>query len=373
MIITRSFLNWTLLIFMTASTMFFLPITPQTNTGGDPVAYSQMMQELFFRYGALFVIACGMMMKPLRTSDLKLIGLFILYSIIISCLMGFGIEQRRAVLNIGIGLILYQTIVEKFDLAFLKTIAWASFWLLVVNLAFCILQIFGLDPIYQHIHPELRIKDPVGLMALRAHLGTLTAILSPLVCVVSPWLALVALPLLWFSKSSCAVLAFAVSFLFIAYKRFSLKVFIPLVSLLVLGAGAYIYFYDMPTGDFFYRFNVWLQGISRLKSNLFFGLGLGSWSGLAISQVQSPDNPELLRWTWAHNEYVQWLVEAGITGLVFITLYIKRMLKCANPYIFGSFIALALVSFLHFPFHLGRLAGVAVIVMALQQASLEDA
>jgi len=150
-------------------------------------------------------------------------------------------------------------------------------------------------------------------------------------------------------------------------------------GILALGA-VYILNFDMPGGQFLERFKVWWFTFSySLKSNVFFGNGLGSFAVLGVSTKQKTVS-ELLNWVWVHNEFLQAFFEAGLAGIVLIFVFVRERVEgflkfrndCQTQILFAAFLGLLLVSFFHFPFHLGRFAPLCVFVMALMGAKLKD-
>lgn len=289
-------------------------------------------------------------------------------------MIAFDLRQRAQILNLFLGLVLYKMILENFDFRFLKNAAAVFFWILYANLIFCVLQVFDMDPIHQSFGGVIKgFPQPVGLMRLSEHLGTLSAILAPAIAILSPWLVLVAIPLVFFSKTSGAVACLVLSLSFLIYRSKGLKFLIPFL-LLALSAGTYyVLKVDMPGGNFHYRFIVWFMGIKEvLRSSLYLGLGIGSWFQWA-PQTDQLTNPQPLTWLWAHNEYLQVFFELGAVGLVILLVFLSNRFKQFEQTeksfeldcLFASFFSLCLISVLHFPFHMGRFAPLAVFIMAL--------
>ena len=276
-------------------------------------------------------------------------------------------------------------VAEYCDLNNLKSYAIWIFWILFANFVMCQLQTLQMDPLYSHIRPDLMPHDDeIGLMRLKATLGVFAAVTSPILFIASPWLCLISLPLLFYAESSAAVLAFALSLSFILYFR-NKWLFYVLGAAMLIGGITYIIIYDMPGGQFGERFRVWGMAFSQvIKMSPFFGHGIGLFARWAPQTSQGGGNPDALTWIWAHNEYLQVLFELGIIGVVSIVMCIKgvvkdfmknfedRELQC----LFACFLALLVVSFFHFPFHIARMAGISLFLIALLQAkstSLEDA
>jgi O-antigen ligase len=136
----------------------------------------------------------------------------------------------------------------------------------------------------------------------------------------------------------------------------------------------------MPGGQFGERFKVWFLAFSTtLKQSPFFGLGIGSWALAGVRTAQS-SVPEPLGWIWVHNEYLQAFFEMGAFGIIILFHFIRDRFrearKCFYSYeyqaIFCGFLGVLLVSILHFPFHIARLAIPALFIMAICQAWYEE-
>jgi len=320
-------------------------------------------------------------MKPERTATLKTFAGFFLYVLGISSFISFDLQQRRAILNIFLGLVFYKMIVEHFDRRYLKVVSLAILAVIAGNILFSIGQIFNVDPLFRHTSDTVvGFPRPVGLMRLEAHLGTLAAITGPLLMMIHPVLIVTVLPLLFWGSASAAVLAFVVSMGFLLYHQLNKKVFFVLFALLAAAGLFYIVNYDMPGGTFDYRLKIWFKSLQAvLPRSPFYGLGIGSFARWSPQSAQATNDSPLV-WIWAHNEYIQLLFELGIVGVFFFWRWFKErfqdLRRCVKDvqfrYAFASFLGLSIVSFFHFPFHLGRLAGISLFSIALVHALALD-
>ena len=165
-----------------------------------------------------------------------------------------------------------------------------------------------------------------------------------------------------------------ISTMFILWFRLRKLYFYILLLTILIGGSLYVWFVDMPGGQFAHRFYIWDHTFSHaLKFSPFFGSGIGSFARWAPMMNQGALNPAPLVWIWAHNEFLQVFFEMGIAGLVIIFCYIKGMFKGfaqtikgnTTVALFGCFLAILLVSSFHFNFHLGKTAPVCIFLMAL--------
>jgi len=389
--------DYALKIFIVVSTFFYLPFPSGIQATPDQVVqWMYDMQELFFRYGVFVLFGLSFFSKPKRHLKSVVLGLLLVYCISISTFMSFDLVTRRTLMNFSIGIFFYKMVVERAEADISKYAFWL-YWLLVANLVLSFLQTAQLDPIFGHVRPELMpYDDEVGFMRLKATLGGLASVISPILFVLSPWLSLVSLPLLWYGESSTAILGFAAGTLFVLYYQSKRWIYFFLVLILFLtGGAAYVLKYDMPGGQFQERFKVWWTSSSRvLKQNPYFGLGGGKF---AHSKFITPQGVEMdvidyataerrkipvklpyppLSWIWAHNEFLQFFFEFGIVGFVLIVLFLKNRVTDFRRFrkdnqlqcLFGCLIAIVVFSFFHFPFHLGKTVGLCLFLMALFHA-----
>lgn len=375
----KKFFHWSLVAYLAISSYFYWQLPPGFN--GDLNMYANGLQELFFRYGAVWLWGCSIFMKRERTASIKDMGVFLLYVLIVSSVISFDMRARSQIMNIFIGMVFYKTVIEYFDFSFLRNIGKTFFGILLVNLVFCVAQHFNVDPLNKDISGIIvGFPQKVGLMRLSEHLGTLCAILGPLTTLVSPWLGLITLPLLYYADNSTALVCLVTAFSFLIYRRYGLRWFVWFL-VLTLSVGAwYVICHDMPGGSFGYRLTVWQMGIQKvLRSSLYLGLGIGSWFTWG-PQTKQMTTDEPLIWLWAHNEYLQVLFELGLAGFILLIIYLKNRVldfkKAVSSLeldcLFATFVSLALVSILHFPFHLGRFSVLAVFVLACYHAKIAE-
>lgn len=375
----RSIFNFVLSSFLFIGIIFYLPIT--RGFQGDPIEFGYNIQELFFRYGTAVLFCLSLLLDPVRKSNMKMYAFFLIYLIFTSISIGFDMQSRRHMLNIFTGIVFIKTIVEYYDFKSIKSHIWTLFSVLVANLVLGIFQLCGKDPIFQQINPIIAkgVIEMIGFMKVKAHLGTLAAMISPLLFIVSPWTVLVCIPLIYFSGSSAGASAFVVTTGFMFYCMLSkqkngLLIFWSIAVALLIGLFAYVLLYDAPGGQFSERFKVWFPAMSDvLRRSPFFGMGIGSFAGSGYQTTQVGHSN--LNWVWAHNEYLQMLYETGVFGLMIIIYWIKDMVvrfRQRNDYksqaFMASFVSVCMVSFLHFPFHIGRHVIPCLFIIAINEA-----
>lgn len=380
--IINTFFDYALKIFVVLGTLFYLPTPARITDAYQATEFGYASQELFFRYGVIFLYGISMALIPKRQFKFNSGFVLMTFLIFISCFQGFDTQIRRQVLNIFLGLAFYKMVVEHFEIRKIREFAGWFFWLLVANLVLCFFQEFKADPIFRHVNYDIVPvgETMVGFMKLKAHLGTMAAIVSPILLVLSPWLLLISLPLIYYSKASAAALAFTLSLSMVAFLRMNKKVFAVILLVLVLAGGFYILKFDMPTGQFNQRLMMWHRTLAEgLTQGPFFGLSIGSFGRWAPQSAQLTVE-EKLTWIWAHNDLLQAFFEMGITGLVIILCFIRGRFRDFKKYssikdvqaLFGCFVSILVVSFFHFPFHQGKTVGLCLFLMALFHARIAE-
>lgn len=373
----RKFFDYALKIFVILGTFFYLPTPQGFRTEMQIMEWGYLSQELFFRYGVVFLFCCSLLVKPIRKMNTKGLGILLIYLLVSSLLISYGVSARRAILNVFIGIVFYKIIVEYFDFRQIKSFMAWFFWLLVANLIICQLQLLRLDPIFARLDEPLGIVEPVGFMRLRASLGLLASVIAPASILLSPWALIVSLPLLYYSKASAAALAFLVGVGAVLWFKIPRRLFVLAGIGLLIAGSVYLWTIDRPDKtSSFSRFEVWGVAASyTLKVSPFFGNGAGSFREFEPHTDQKTSD-EKLRWIWVHNEFIQAFFEFGLVGLVIIVLFLKNRIKeflvfktdFISQCLFGSFLAVLVISFFHFPWHVGKLAGLCVFFLAVFHA-----
>lgn len=370
-------------ILLVVGTLFYLPVPGAlVSNEFSAVEFGYMTQELFFRYAVIFLYGLSLFIQPKRVMNIRSLGVFLIYFIVNGIFINFEVSTRRALLNCFMAFIYFDLIVRYIDIKNLKSYTAWLYWLLVANLGLALLQQAGMDPIYTRVN-NISVplgESTVGFMKLKATLGTLTALITPLLFSLSGWLLLVTIPLIYWSQSSSSVLAILASVGFILYFRVNKKLYFSILLLMLAAGFSYIFLFDMPGGQFNERFKVWFFSMSHvLRNSPFLGYSLGSFGGFNLITNQAT-TAEKLHWIWLHNEFLQMIFEGGIIGLVIVLGYLKGRWKEFIKYssikevqiLFGSLISLVVISLFNFPFHIEKTAGLAVFLMALYQAKIAD-
>jgi O-antigen ligase len=119
------------------------------------------------------------------------------------------------------------------------------------------------------------------------------------------------------------------------------------------------------------RGSIWAFAASDwIKSDPVLGYGLGGWAQrIPNLQVQAKFAPTGELWREAHNEYFQWICEAGIVGLLLLGLWLwAHRGMFTHPVWGGSIAALGVNSLTFFPLHVVSLALVGIIIVGLATA-----
>lgn len=329
-------------------------------------------QEIFFQYGAMLIFVFGYFVPRKRQIDNFALALLFIYSFLNTILFHFEPENRKILLNMFLGFLVIKETSERIDFD-MKTLGNALAIFCALNVAWLGLQYNNFDPIFSSAMPQNMPEiDMVGLMGIKASLGILAALSFPFIFYESPLASIICIPLLWFGKSSSAVVAVALSLFWILWFK-NRKLFFPAIFCAGFAGILYVLKVDMPSGEFGKRIPVWFAGIRYLAgTNIWFGQGLGAWALTGFTTMQKNGQPQV--WLWAHNEFVQFLFEQGLFGAVCIYFYFKNLFKKINLHLeehqraIAILISLVLVSFVHFPFHVGKFAGLSCLMLASIEA-----
>lgn len=401
-------IDWTL-IFLLALPFFYV-------AGQDLRA----VQQYFFQVAA--VVLVGLFHAN------RYVGLFLLY-----CAAQFVFlpaSDPTVLQNIFFGAIIYQFILKVSDVSEYPKYFKALLIVLGINLVWCVLQYFNIDPIFQMRDQfnQTVITEPSGFWGLPAFLGNFTAAIAPLALSVS-WFSIPFILIgIVLSKSSFSVVACGSAIMFFSWFKNRI-VFVVLSALIVIGGGFYVLKYDLPSGQFEKRIHAWNLIIKTACQKQIFGRGIGSYQKYILMEtfpgndmiitpsqevamshlakhVRDHGQPEIADkilnaggpidadklsrllqkhqidfkvWNYAHNEFIQAFFDGGIIVLLIIGAFIFDLFR--RFWYFGrknavcialcaSFVAMLIVSLGHFPFHLARLSGIYVILIAFLDKSL---
>lgn len=324
-------------------------------------------QMVFLHYGIMGLFGVSLISSRLRNTKSLFLGLVLIYALCHTVLWHFDIPSRKVLINFFMGFVMVKIVSEYSNLDY-KSYGKVFFWFAIFNLAWMVLQKTGNDPIFSPIPQEgVSWTDTVGFFNARYAAGCYAVLTLPFVYALSPYACLVLLPLAVVGKSSTVILAFSASFLLLSWFR-NRKLFWFSSFFLVLGAFFYVFYFDMPSGQFNKRFEVWKTGVRYLKDHIWLGFGLGGWAEAKFVGIQGNGKPE--EWLWAHNEFLQYLFELGLIGGLFLFGYFRELHKKMNRSLvpLAAFMNLMIVSFAHFPFHVGRLAGFSAFIIGLMEA-----
>lgn len=347
-------------VFLVVSTVLYWP---------NMMAYKP--QEIFIQYGCLILFGLSLFVPQKREISNAYLGMLLLFCTFSTLILKFEAHSQLQLFNMFLGIMAMKIIAERIDLD-VRWIGKLFIGLALVNICLIALQVANIDPIFQNInYDKMSRVDVVGFMGARFALGCIGALMTPFVFAVSPWACIVLLPLLYYGQSSTAVAAFALCFMFLMWFK-NKWAFWGLVGAFTAGAVCYVVFLDYPTGQFMKRLKIWWYGINLMKAHPWFGHGLGGWAKMNINSIQQNGVPE--QWVWAHNEYLQFLFEMGAVGTVFLYSFLKNFIKnidlaiSSQRVMVAASIVLGMLCVFHFPFHIGRLASISIVIVALMLA-----
>ena len=116
------------------------------------------------------------------------------------------------------------------------------------------------------------------------------------------------------------------------------------------------------------RIEIWKQSIAQLHYYPILGIGLNQFKLIGITYLDSQVR-------WAHNEWIHFSVELGIflTGL--LAFYVGReAVKLFRVHfgMFGCFISIIILSFLHIPWHLAPILAVTGICLVASHLEIKE-
>jgi hypothetical protein len=209
--------------------------------------------------------------------------------------------------------------------------------------------------------------QPLGTLGTVDAASAFIAITAPLM----PWWVLpVVFFAVWKAHAVSATLALAVG-LAVKYRRS--WVLYPSVGLAL--ALAYWSAFAKSVNPIAAHLNgrgaIWaFAGADWLRVDPVAGYGLGGWSArIPALQVKAQFAPTGELWREAHNEYLQWVCEAGLIGLILLGLWLwSHRAMFVHPVYGGSLAALGVNALTFFPLHVVPLALVGIILVGLATA-----
>ena len=114
------------------------------------------------------------------------------------------------------------------------------------------------------------------------------------------------------------------------------------------------------------RWDMWIDSLNLFDWAWITGLGFGGF-GSTYPLVKS--SPEYIQSSHLHMEYIEWVLNTGMVGTVFISLFLWRLIQkqSGNSSWFGAISILLIASLVDFPLQLNALA--VFFVIALSQHS----
>lgn len=127
------------------------------------------------------------------------------------------------------------------------------------------------------------------------------------------------------SGSRSGVLAAVVALALIAYRTFGKRVLLATVALAIVTvalSGSAVFYRLMQANVLASRWAPWVDMTSLFRFFPLFGSGIGTF-GSAYWPYQTKVTYEY--WPHAHNDYLQWLIEAGLLGVIVIVAVLNRL------------------------------------------------
>jgi len=291
--------------------------------------------------------------------------------------------------NVFFGLVLYYIVKKAFTRDKIHLFFNAILWLVVLNLALMLLQLWGYDFIHQmKIHSLNKFvevhRDPAGFMGYKAAMGILMAMAIPILFsranLMSRIGAFAMFVPLYISRASSCMVAGVLGLLFVVFYQYRKFFWYLLVGLVIL-CCLYIKLVDMPMGTMNDRIGQWRVVLRDCTGYPIVGWGLDSFRNITkkkkqkycMPPVNDKGNIHIPVWDNPHNLVVSLVFEWGIVGLIIAVGYIRscvmrfgRAIKTRNLIALSGFILVTLVvSIGHFPMFLAEFVVIIIPMVAL--------
>lgn len=360
-------------------------------------------QEAFFQYGAVMLIASGMLAQKRITFFKENVWLLAFLAwclfILVQCKFQVGIG---VFMNMFLGIACYFVLSNSLRKEDTKTIFKCILAVCVINIAYIACQLLKFDPIYLITTPNGPIVgfDTIGTFGLKAAMGMYMAIAVSIFAYFNVWYMTLLIYPLWLSVSTSAVLAGGFSGLHWLWHKARIAFWVVLI-VGIFGFSAYLKYKDNPMGHQNTRLTMWTDtlkvslkrplmgwGIDSFrtvypgKKFLFMRIGktsvdYGKRENYVVSQdmVKSGGVPQGHKDLWdnAHNSMLQLLFETGLIGLLFICKFMwdlmRRYMSSRKTKellaVSGALLAFFVCSWTQFPDRLARISYLLPILLAL--------
>ena len=328
------------------------------------------------------------------------LSLFIVWSVYLYAYYGFPSIGGNYVINIFFAAILYQIAYKIFNEEnvhlFFKTVIGICF----LNAVWIFLQYLNIDPIFQR--NGVYTVDKVGLMGIKAFMGIFFALSIPFMARYNVYLSGLFFIPIFISECSVAMVAGATVFLFHVWFQ-SKKAFCWLLAVFAVLCSLYIV-NDSKADMFRDRFSVWKISLRDAFKHPLTGWGLDSFyhagsfkpfyymknnltkesqsvslKALDVYRETGSFPPmdgfiktgdTLDQWEHPHNEFISLFYEFGIIGIIILGFLLADILRRFYPTrnaiaFMGFFIGILICSVGQYPFHVVRIAYLAVIVLGI--------
>ena len=308
------------------------------------------------------VVACLVKAdRPLALAVLLIGGVFVYRG---------GMIAPRHALMFAVGALLFHA-VRRLPARGRSVCHVAAAGLGVVQAGYMLLQVWGYDPLWFRFDGGvLGTVQPLGTLGTVDGAAAYVAMTTPLM---TQWLMPLGVGAVLHAKSGGAMLALMVGLAL----RFRSRV--PLLRLtLALSGLFYVAMYwaslnahTLPFNklaqSMFGRLAIWELGLRTWASSTsspLTGWGLGGWD-LVIPQVQQRYRlaPTLEWWREAHNDLLQFVIEAGLLGAGLLGWWLwQHRAMWSGPW-GPSVAALAVVTMTFFPFHVASTAFLGILLL----------
>lgn len=304
--------------------------------------------DQIFSFVACMVLAALSTFYPVkRQVDTSWLAILFVFACS-TALWEFAWFKIYALAIVFVALVALKAFAERTDLD-LKWFGKTLFVMCLLTWAHVEAQHRGWDPVY-----AVASLDKGGVFFKPWALGCFAALAVPFLYAANRWAPVVALPLLWHSRSTLCVAAGLIGWLcFLPTK--TRRIFFGLLPLVVLG---YIALVDREIES--HRLQMWKNAWQYVQETPWLGHGWVGWKNAGFYHVINGEN---IVQPWAHNEFYQVLFDLGRVGLGILVGWLLVLWLGVRKELKVALFILALLCFFHPVFRWGRLVIFPMLVL----------
>lgn len=323
-----------------------------------------MAQGMFFVFGIFALFGLAFLSPKQRMGGFPVIGIIVLWSLVNVFIHTFRFSLNSTyaakfinfcLLSEGFIYILCACILFCLVVNFRKkfNIFYPLVVINILNLFFAITQSLGLKLIWSNNHTIS------GMMGTCSQLSVFSAMTLPVLINTNPAWGIIPIICMFLSKSYTGMGAL---FLATAIYLKITKQYIRLYTCLVIGSAFILFNFKSMWGKLIIRPEVWWITIKEIIRSPFIGLGFDN--SLANNMVYSKVN---VGWTFRHNDYLNIARDLGLPFMIILIIGVWKIMKKSRlNYLSVAILTLLIASFFQTSMYFSRIAGTAIILLALK-------